>query len=98
MLFCHKSFQPHFNRIPTASTANFNCGLLSDGFAPPNGCKDTQHPFGEEEKEKITQAVKTTPPTLIRERKRFGIEDHKAPPPRKGKEKLMGIRRVACLA
>jgi hypothetical protein len=50
-------------------------------------------------KEKITQAVKTTPHinqgkgvTLVLSTVR------KAPPPRKGKEKLMGIRRVAGLA
>jgi len=37
-------------------------------------------------------------PTLIKERSHFGTEYRKAPPPRKGMEKPMGIKRVAGLA
>jgi hypothetical protein len=33
----------------------------------------------------------------VRERSHYGTEYRKAPPPRKGKEKSMGIRRVAGL-
>jgi hypothetical protein len=37
-------------------------------------------------------------PHLLSKRSHFGTDYRKAPPPRKGKEKLMGIRRVAGLA
>jgi hypothetical protein len=37
-------------------------------------------------------------PHQSRKRSHFGTEYRKAPPPRKGKEKLMGIKRVAGLA
>ena len=37
-------------------------------------------------------------PHKLRKRSHFGNEYRKAPPPRKGKEKSMGIRRVAGLA
>jgi len=37
-------------------------------------------------------------PRYLRKRSHFGTEYRKAPPPRKGKEKSMGIRRVAGLA
>jgi hypothetical protein len=37
-------------------------------------------------------------PHQLRKRSHFGTEYRKAPPPRKGKEKSMGIRRVAGLA
>jgi hypothetical protein len=37
-------------------------------------------------------------PHQLRKRSHFGTEYRKAPPPRKGKEKLMGIRRVSGLA
>jgi hypothetical protein len=45
----------------------------------------------EKEKEKLWKPL----PTLIRKRSHFGTKYRKAPPPRKGKEKSMGIRRVA---
>jgi hypothetical protein len=37
-------------------------------------------------------------PHYLRKRSHFGTEYRKAPPPRKGKEKSMGIRRVVGLA
>ena len=37
-------------------------------------------------------------PHKLRKRSHFGTEYRKAPPPRKGKEKSMGIKRVAGLA
>jgi hypothetical protein len=37
-------------------------------------------------------------PHQLRKRSHFGTEYRKAPPPRKGKEKSMGIKRVAGLA
>jgi hypothetical protein len=36
-------------------------------------------------------------PHQVRKRSHFGTEYRKAPPPRKGKEKSMGIKRVAGL-
>jgi hypothetical protein len=36
-------------------------------------------------------------PHKLRKKSHFGTEYCKAPPPRKGKEKLMGIKRVAGL-
>ena len=51
------------------------------------------------EKEKFTQAVKTTPHAhKLRKRSHFGTKYRKAPPPQKGKEISMGIKRVAGLA
>ena len=50
------------------------------------------------EKEKATQAVKATPNINLGKRSHFGTDYRKAPPPQNGKEKSMGIRRVAGLA
>jgi hypothetical protein len=51
------------------------------------------HNVRKSKRKKITiQAVKPLP--TIRKRSHFGTEYHKAPPPRKGKEKSRGIKRV----
>jgi hypothetical protein len=51
----------------------------------------------EKEKEKNIGSESHSPHQL-RKRSHFGTEYRKAPPPRKGKETSMGIKRVAGLA
>ena len=53
--------------------------------------------MSEKEKEKNIGSESHSPHQL-RKRSHFGTEYRKAPPPRKGKEKSMGIKRVAGLA
>jgi hypothetical protein len=52
----------------------------------------------EKEKRKNYAGSEHHSPHKLRKRSHFGTEYRKAPPLRKGKEKLMGIRRVAGLA
>jgi hypothetical protein len=58
------------------------------------------HPREQKEKEKRKNYTgsESHSPHLLRKRSHFGTEYCKAPPPRKGKEQLMGIRSVAGLA
>jgi regulator of sigma D len=49
-------------------------------------------------KKKNYAGSKNHSPHWLRKRSHFGTEYRKAPPPRKGKEKSMRIRRVAGLA